>query len=764
MSVLFEQFLQNLSNSGLVADADLADAIDSLAPDRRSDARALARRLIDTELLTRFQAKAIYRGRIDRLSIGEYLVLELIGKGGMGKVYKALHRELQRIVALKVLNRDLAENSEFVKRFRREMRAVARLSHPNIVQAYDAGQRRKRLYLAMEYIDGTDLRVLLNSHGTLNVENAVACVIQAARGLAYAHARGVVHRDIKPANLILDDRGVLRILDFGLARLEPEGAPPSEITQSGDVIGSIDFMSPEQMTSTRDADHRSDIYSLGCVLYVLLTAKPVFAGASAMTKLVGHLHSQAPSLHLSVTGAPEQLDHVFQRMVAKNPDDRFQSMSEVLQGLTEVRLDADSPPNTETAASTSQNGTIADAVTAVSIENHVETRRSRRLAQLVRSEPTSTSDSDTARHFDTGPVVASSPGRPKPRLRRPAAWLTLSAIVLAIVGIVFWNSRDAGDDRSNHSDSQAWTTVRIPAEPDWPADASLRVFVLAGQFNMAGRGMIADLHHLAEERVHRGTFGHLKTANNAWVERGDVSILNFSDGTTTSGALTIGFGEESDRFGPELGFGHVVGESFDDPILIVKVTQESFSLAVEGRPPGSGGETGSYYDLILSETSETLDNLGSLFPEHGGRNAVITGFVWFQGWNDSLHPAWVAEYEDNLANLIRDLRREWDAPRLPVVIGEFGPHGRIGSQPRTEVLRRAAQLRAAQRAVATSPEFAGTVAFVETSPYVQKGPGAPSQYGENAETFYMIGEAFGEAMLDLVETSEPPDMEPPRQP
>ena len=226
MPVLFEQFLQNLSNSGLVADADLADAIDSLAPDRRSDARALARRLIDTELLTRFQAKAIYRGRIDRLSIGEYLVLELIGKGGMGKVYKALHRELQRIVALKVLNRDLAENSEFVKRFRREMRAVARLSHPNIVQAYDAGQRRKRLYLAMEYIDGTDLRVLLNSHGTLNVENAVACVIQAARGLAYAHARGVVHRDIKPANLILDDRGVLRILDFGLARLEPEGAPP----------------------------------------------------------------------------------------------------------------------------------------------------------------------------------------------------------------------------------------------------------------------------------------------------------------------------------------------------------------------------------------------------------------------------------------------------------------------------------------------------------------------------------------------------------
>ncbi|QDU28866.1 Serine/threonine-protein kinase PknB [Anatilimnocola aggregata] len=273
--------------------------------------------------------------------LGNYTVLEKLGQGGMGAVYKAEHQRMERIVALKVLSPAITKTPEVVRRFQQEVKAAAKLTHPNIAHAYDADVADGTHFLVMEYVDGRDLASLVNEVGSLSIPQAVEYTRQAAHGLAYAHAKGIVHRDIKPANLLLNKEGVVKILDMGLARFEDPTA--AGLTQSGEVMGTVDYMAPEQALNTRSADTRADIYSLGCTLFRLLTAQSMFDGETMVQKLMAHQQQPIPSLHSIRPDVPPELEQIFVRMVAKKPEDRFQKMAEVERALRKLDLAIDDP-------------------------------------------------------------------------------------------------------------------------------------------------------------------------------------------------------------------------------------------------------------------------------------------------------------------------------------------------------------------------------------------------------------------------------------
>lgn len=269
--------------------------------------------------------------------LGDYEIIKQIGAGGMGQVYQARHLRMKRTVALKTLPSSLMDSIELQKRFQREVEAVAQLDHPNIVSAYDAGEADNVHYLVMQYVDGQDLMSLLNERQYLEPHVAVDSIIQAGRGLQFAHQHGVIHRDVKPSNLLVDRAGTVKILDMGLARFDQphdgDREQVSELTQQGSVMGTADYISPEQSLDARKADHRSDIYSLGCTLYHLLTGRPVFSGSTIQEKIFRHHRDPIPLASQFANGLPSELDRVLSKMLAKNPENRFQTMDDVLRAL-----------------------------------------------------------------------------------------------------------------------------------------------------------------------------------------------------------------------------------------------------------------------------------------------------------------------------------------------------------------------------------------------------------------------------------------------
>ncbi len=267
--------------------------------------------------------------------IGSYLILDKLGQGGMGVVFKAQHRKTGKVVALKILPPSFARDQQAVLRFKREIEAAGRLKHPNIVAALDADEDRGVHFLVMDYVAGSDLDRVVRERGPMPVVQAIDCVIQAARGLEAAHAQGIVHRDIKPGNLMLDTAGMIRVLDLGLARIVDAANPFSKtaagrLTESGMYMGTVDYMAPEQAEDSHRVDHRADIYSLGCTLYYLLTGKEPFPGETVLKRLLAHMERPAPSIRaLRPTVAPA-VDSAYQKMMAKRPDDRPASMAEVI--------------------------------------------------------------------------------------------------------------------------------------------------------------------------------------------------------------------------------------------------------------------------------------------------------------------------------------------------------------------------------------------------------------------------------------------------
>ncbi|MBW3597728.1 MAG: serine/threonine protein kinase [Planctomycetes bacterium] len=341
MPVALEQFAKRLARSRL-ATAEEAAALLKNARENRFTPQRLAAELVRSGRLTKYQAKCVYHGEVEHLVLGNYVVLEQIGAGGMGLVFKGLHRRMKRLVALKILPPSAMKTREAVERFQREVEAAARLSHPHIVTAHDADEESDIHYLVMEYVDGRDLAPR-NDRDVLPPLAAANYILQAAQGLEYAHNQGIVHRDIKPSNLLVDSKGIVKILDMGLARIDEAAVEQDEtqwhkpgLTRAGEIMGTVDFMSPEQAEDFRRADARSDLYSLGCTFFCLLFARPPYCADTLLRKLLAHREHPIPSLCERDGEIPESLDRVFQKMVAKAPEDRYQTATDVIVALAEA--------------------------------------------------------------------------------------------------------------------------------------------------------------------------------------------------------------------------------------------------------------------------------------------------------------------------------------------------------------------------------------------------------------------------------------------
>ncbi len=339
MSFTIPELIQRIDASGLMSAESVREFVSSLPAEQQPhDGDSLLQVMLRHERLNRFQAVELLAGSSQPLVLGNYVLIELLGQGGMGLVYKARHRRMDRVVALKVLSPEAVKTQTLVERFHREVKAVAKLSHPNIVTAFDADEHRGTHFLVMEFVSGRDLSSIVRHPSRLPLADAVDYIAQAACGLEFAHRHGVVHRDIKPANLLLSDAGVVKILDLGLARFDDAiGKTADGLTTSGSVMGTVDYMSPEQAEDTRHADARSDIYSLGCSLFALLANRVPFPAETVMKRLLAHRETPLPDLKSLRGDVPDELSVLVGRMLAKLPKDRFQTMAEVETALRDLQ-------------------------------------------------------------------------------------------------------------------------------------------------------------------------------------------------------------------------------------------------------------------------------------------------------------------------------------------------------------------------------------------------------------------------------------------
>jgi serine/threonine-protein kinase len=265
---------------------------------------------------------------------GRYEVVARIGAGGMAAVYKAIHVDLGREVALKVMPPQMASRPESVERFRKEAQLAAKLRHENIVTIYEVGESNGTHFLAMEYVEGTDLQNYIAQKEKLDPEEARRFTMQAARALSLAHKYGIVHRDIKPSNLLMsarDGRYVIKLTDFGLARIVEDD--DYKVTRSGTTIGTVDYISPEQARNSRAADIRSDIYSLGCTLHHMLAGNPPFFEGDLTERLLKHVEAEPEDVRRLNPKVPAGLAMVLQKMMAKKPEDRYQTPADLLKDL-----------------------------------------------------------------------------------------------------------------------------------------------------------------------------------------------------------------------------------------------------------------------------------------------------------------------------------------------------------------------------------------------------------------------------------------------
>jgi serine/threonine protein kinase len=703
-------------------------------------------------------------GRIGLLA--HYEVLEILGRGGMGIVLRGVDVKLNRAVAIKVLAPQLAANALARQRFRREAQAAAAVSQDHVVAIHAVDEWNGLPYLVMEYISGQSLQQKLDAGGPLQLAQILRIGMQIASGLAAAHAQGLVHRDIKPANILLEN-GVerVKITDFGLAR----SIDDVRITQAGAVYGTPQYMSPEQAQDER-VDQRSDLFSLGSVMYAMCTGRPPFRGDTGLSVLKRVCDDTPRPIREVNPDIPEALAEIVNRLLAKNPDARFQSAGEVAELLSRYLAQLQHDP-----------------LTPFQVEGLPQPH----ILREDRGEPG---------------------GQPKQRPARSSLrWPLLVGAVLLLLGggvlaalevthVTNWTGL-AGPTGAlaNYTAPAAPTTT--PVVPSSKAkhgpgavDRPVKVFILAGDSSMAGRAKVALLKYQANQARTKEQFQHL-LHDGEWVVREDVWVKNFQQ----KGNLTVGFGQEPVQFGPELEFGNVVGDHFDEQVLLIKACPVGprnlyaggASLYGDFRSPSAGvaseaileslreelrqtqpnftpGDVtrrcGNLYRDMLTEVWQTLANLREHFPTYQGQGFEIAGFVWFQGWYDMCHPEFSADHTELLAHFIRDVRADFKRPKLPFVIGQMGAFP--GSEPGTKD----AKFRAAQAAVAEIPEFTGNVKVVATDSFWDHeayavfksgwqdhidewnkvGSDYPFLYLGSAKTNCQIGRAFGEALLELL--------------
>lgn len=404
MAVSLKEFARSILASGLMTAGELREFRAQL-PVKQLSAEAFGKELVRHGKLTQYQVARIYQGQHDGLILGKNVILDRIGSGGMGEVYKAQHLRMKRTVVIKVLHPESTDSETARRRFQREVEAAAQLYHPNIVTAFDADEEDGVHYLVMEYVEGKDLGSMISHGGPFEVDKALDCIIQAAKGLAYAHEQGIVHRDIKPSNLLLDGTGTIKVLDMGLARFDTpvqlSDGGSDELTTANQIVGTVDYMPPEQVDDSTTVDRRSDIYSLGCTLYRLLVGRPPYQGKSAINKLLAHRVDPIPRVRDTRKDVPKELDQVLSRMLAKLPDDRYANMNEVMNALQACRVllsRAGGKPGSQSGIHAKNADTPGDSTDSIQIGE--ETRST--FTGTVRSLEMSSRRADPAVGIDLG--------------------------------------------------------------------------------------------------------------------------------------------------------------------------------------------------------------------------------------------------------------------------------------------------------------------------------------------------------------------------
>ncbi len=327
-----EQLLELARRSCLVEEGRFSDfvaTIDSQSESAPQTVDEMADRLIDAKLLNRWQVNNLLKGKYKGFTLGKYKLLGHLGTGGMSSVYLAEHPVMERLVGIKVLPKRYLEDTNYLDRFRREARAVASLDHRNIVRAFDIDQDGDTHYIVMEYVDGRDLQKTVKEDGPLHSHDAVDYIAQAALGLQHAHDAGLIHRDVKPANCLLDKNGCVKLLDLGLAMFSQDDRESLSEKYKDSVVGTADYLAPEQARNSQTVDSRADIYGLGCTLYFLLTGQPPFPDGSIAERLLKHQTDEPQSLFdLKPATAPFVVD-LCRRMMIKSRDQRIQTCREV---------------------------------------------------------------------------------------------------------------------------------------------------------------------------------------------------------------------------------------------------------------------------------------------------------------------------------------------------------------------------------------------------------------------------------------------------
>jgi eukaryotic-like serine/threonine-protein kinase len=309
--------------------ADLKAKI--LRGDYPSDSVALAERLVEEKLLTEYQTKRFLGNKPHGLIVGRYIILDRLGSGSMGRVYRAHHQMMDRQVALKIIAPEIVTNEKVVARFQREMKLVGRLDHPNVIRAFDADQLNKVLYIVMEYVQGESLGQKLRK-GTIPPLEMTDFAAQAALGLAHAHAQGIVHRDIKPSNLLCTEDKQVKVLDLGLGVLMEADSTTSFATADGIAVGTVDYMSPEQACG-REVDGRSDLYSLGCSMYHLMSGRLPFPGDNPIERMGKRINGRHVPITEVRSDLPSGLVRVLDKLLATKPQDRYQTAAEAAEAL-----------------------------------------------------------------------------------------------------------------------------------------------------------------------------------------------------------------------------------------------------------------------------------------------------------------------------------------------------------------------------------------------------------------------------------------------
>jgi eukaryotic-like serine/threonine-protein kinase len=332
-----ENFIDYVERSGLVEEDQLRKSLDALKMQHGGnlpeDSDLVANHLINANLITQWHADKIQDRKYKGFHLGKYKLLRHIGTGGMSSVYLAEHKLMKRQRAIKVLPKSRVNDSSYLARFHLEAQATASLDHPNIVRAYDVDNDGDQHFLVMEYIDGKDLQNIVKQEGPLPLELACNYIAQTAEGLAYAHQNNLIHRDIKPANLLIDDKGIVRILDLGLALYSDGNKASLTVAHNENVLGTADYLSPEQAVNSHKVDLRTDIYSLGCTLYFLLTGHPPFTDGSLAQRIAKHQTTMPEDVRKDRPECPRDLVDICVKMMQKKPEKRYQNMKQVAEAL-----------------------------------------------------------------------------------------------------------------------------------------------------------------------------------------------------------------------------------------------------------------------------------------------------------------------------------------------------------------------------------------------------------------------------------------------